>query len=89
MERRDVDVGSSPQEMPAVVLHAIGGTLLLTSDPTGATVLVDGKKIAQVTPAQIPLPPGKHMLTLEKDGRQSTKSVEVKTGIITLRMEFE
>ena len=34
LERRDVDVGSSPQELPAVVLVPIGGTLVLTSVPT-------------------------------------------------------
>ena len=89
LERREVDVGSSPQEMPAVVLHPFGGTVWLTSVPSGATVLVNGKKIAQVTPAQIPLAPGTYKITVEKDGREATRSVQVGTGIVYLKLLFE
>jgi DNA-binding beta-propeller fold protein YncE len=89
LERREVDVGSSPQEMPAVVLHPYGGTVWLTSVPSGATVLVNGKKIAQVTPAQIPLAPGTYKITVEKDGREATRSVQVGTGIVYLKLLFE
>jgi len=88
-ERRDVDVGSSPQEMPAVVLQPFGGTVWLTSVPSGATVLVNGKRIAQVTPAQIPLSPGTYKITVEKDGKQASRAVEVRTGIVYLKLLFE
>jgi serine/threonine protein kinase len=89
LERRDVDVGSSPQEMPAVVLRALGGTVWLTSVPSGAAVLVNGKRIPQVTPAQIPLAPGSYKITVEKDGRQASRTVEVRSGISYLRLLFE
>jgi hypothetical protein len=88
LERREVDVGSSPQEMPAVVLHPFGGTVWLTSEPAGATVMVNGKKIPQLTPAQIQLPPGKYTIAVEKDGRQATKMVEVGTAIVYLKLVF-
>jgi hypothetical protein len=88
LERREVDVGSSPQEMPAVVLHPIGGTVWLTSVPPGAAVMVNGKRIAQVTPAQIPLSPGTYKITVEKDGKQASGAVEVRSGIVYLKLSF-
>jgi serine/threonine-protein kinase len=81
IEHRYVVVGSAPLELPPVVLHASGGTLMLTSSPTGATVLVNGRRIEQVTPVQIPLSLGTYTVTLEKDGRQVTEKVEVRNGI--------
>ena len=53
---------------------------MLTSDPLGATILVNGKKIAQMTPAQLPLTPGTYNITIEKDGRQSSRPVEIRNG---------
>jgi len=88
IERREIDVGSSPQELPAIVLHAPGGTLMLTTVPSGASVLVDGKPIPQTTPAQIPLPLGSHKVTVKKDGLESTQTVEIRAGISTLRISL-
>ncbi len=82
VERRDVDVGSSGVELPAVVLRSVQGTLMLSSDPAGATVLVNGKRQPQVTPAQIQLAPGSYSVTVEwKDGKQATRTVQIKDGI--------
>ena len=75
--------------MPAVVLHPFGGTIWLSSVPSGAAVLVNGKKIAQVTPAQIQLSPGTYKITVEKDGKQASRSVEVRSGIVYLKLLFE
>jgi len=80
IEHREVEVGSGPIEMPAIILRAPGGTLMLTSDPVGASISVNGKKIAQVTPAQIALAPGTYRITVEKNGKQSTQPVEVQNG---------
>ena len=82
MERRDVEVGSGPVEMPPVVLRSHAGTLMLSSDPAGAAVLVNGRRVPQTTPAQLPLAPGTYQITVEKDGRQSTSSVEIRNGEI-------
>ena len=81
IEHRYVAVLSAPLELPPVVLRASGGTLMLTSDPAGATVLVNGRPIPQVTPVQIPLSLGTYTVTVEKDGRQVTEKVEVHNGI--------
>ena len=86
IERREIDVGSSPQELPAIVLHAPGGTLMLTSVPSGAAILVDGKRLPQTTPAQIPLSLGSHKVTVQMDGRETTQTVEIRAGISTLRI---
>jgi len=82
IENRDVEVGSSPMELPAVVLRAVQGTLMLTSQPEGAAVLVNGKRYTQSTPAQINLAPGTYSITVEwKDGKQATRAVEIRNGI--------
>jgi len=82
LERREVEVGSSAVEIPAVVMRSQQGTLMLTSSPTGAAVLVNGKRQTQVTPAQIPLAPGSYSITVEwKDGKKATRTVQIKDGI--------
>ncbi len=85
MERREVMVDAGPQEMPAIVLHQQSGTLMLTSMPSGAAILVNGKRYSQTTPAQIQLPPGSYTIQVEKDGKQSPgKSVDIRNGVISL-----
>ena len=82
VERRDLEVGSSAVELPAVVLRAVQGTLMLSSDPIGAAVLVNGKLQPQVTPAQIQLAPGSYSITVKwKDGKQATRTVQITDGI--------
>jgi hypothetical protein len=81
IEYREITVGGSPIEMPPVMLRPAGGTLMLSSEPPGAAVIVDGKKIDMVTPAQIPLALGSYSIMVEKDGRHATERVEIKSGI--------
>jgi len=85
-ESRQVDVGSNPVEMDAIVLRAPAGTLMLTSVPAGATVLVNGKRVPGTTPTQIPLAPGSYKVTVQKDGIESTQTVEVHGGISYLKV---
>ena len=86
VETREVDIGSGPLELPAVVLRTQTGTLMLASTPPGASVSVDGKATGQVTPAQLSLTPGTHQITVEKDGLQSTQTVEIRGGLSTLKI---
>jgi serine/threonine-protein kinase len=81
MERREFLMGNGPQELAPLVLRAAAGTLMLTSDPLGASVSVNGKRIDMVTPAQIPLAPGTYLIGIEKDGRQASAQVEVHNGL--------
>jgi len=82
LERREVEVGASAVELPTVVMRSKQGTLMLTSSPAGASVLVNGQRQTQVTPAQIPLAPGSYAITVEwKDGKKASRTVQVKDGI--------
>ncbi len=55
----------------------------VTSDPAGATILVDGAAIPEKTPADIQLAPGTHKITLKAEGRkdlEQTVQVAAFTG---------
>ncbi len=80
IEHRDIDMGTGPLELPAVILHAQSGALMLSSTPPGATILVNGKAVTEVTPARLVLPPGTYKITVEKNGQSSTTTVEIHNG---------
>jgi len=84
-EHREVDVSGAPMELPAIILHAAGGTLMLTSTPKGATILVNGKATGKSTPTDLTLAPGKYEITVELNGRQSTQTVTIGSGISYLK----
>ena len=86
IERREFTVGTGPMELTPVALRRAGGTLMLTSVPDGAVISVDGKRIDQVTPAQIPLALGVYSIMIEKGGRQATEQVEIKNGMTTRKI---
>src|ERR1035437_1534753 len=86
IERREFTVGAVPLELTPVTLRPAGGTLLLTSEPKGAAISVNGKRIDQVTPAQIPLALGVYSIMIEKDGRQATEQVEIKDGMTSRKI---
>jgi len=86
IERREFTVGAGPLALTPVALRPVGGTLLLTSEPKGAAISVNGKRIDQVTPAQIPLALGVYSIMIEKDGRQATEQVEIKDGMTTRKI---
>jgi len=86
IERRDFTVGASPLELASVPMRPAGGTLMLTSVPAGATITVNGRRLEQVTPAQIPLAVGAYSILVEKGGLQSTERVEMTSGIVTRKV---
>ena len=90
VEHRDVVVGSSAVDLPLVTLHAPSGTLMLTTVPDDAAVSVNGRRLPQSTPAQIPLEPGDYKITVEKNGKSATSQVEIRNGAISyLRITLE
>jgi hypothetical protein len=90
VEHRDVVVGSGAVDLPLVTLRAPSGTLMLTTVPDGATVSVNGRRLPQATPAQIPLEPGDYKITVEKNGKSATSQVEIRNGSISyLRITLE
>jgi len=86
VESREVEVGSNPIELGLVMLRPLGGAIMLTSEPSGAAVLVNDKRIDKTTPAQIQLAPGTYKITVEKDGKQSSETVEVRSGLRYLKI---
>jgi serine/threonine protein kinase len=82
IEHRDVTVGSESLELPAVILHAFSGVLMLSSTPPGASILVNGRTVTETTPAQLSLPPGSYKIAVQKNGQQVVRSVEIHNGEI-------
>ncbi|MCC6537732.1 MAG: protein kinase [Bryobacterales bacterium] len=79
-----------PQEEHASLrLDPLSGTLMISTTPAGAQILIDGAAREQTTPATLRLPPGKHRVTLKLAGRADhTQEVEVRDEAIT-QVDFE
>lgn len=57
------------------------GTVRVTSDPPGATVLVDGRTVG-ATPIELVLPAGPHAVRVEKSGfLENAEALEVRSGV--------
>jgi hypothetical protein len=80
IEHRDVTVGSESMELPAVILHAFYGVLMLSSTPLGASILVNGRPVPEITPAQLSLAPGTYKISVQKNGMQTVSTVEIHNG---------
>jgi serine/threonine protein kinase len=85
-EYREVRIGDTAQDVPPITLRKPSGTLMLTTNPSGASVRVNGQLIQQVTPAQITLPPGNYSITVEKGGKTQTQKVDIGQGMVYLRI---
>ncbi len=79
-EHREINVANGPQDLAPVVLHREGGTVMLSSNPQGASVTVNGKPQDKTTPLQLNLPPGTYTIGVSKDGRSESKTVQVRNG---------
>jgi len=75
IERRDLEVGAGAYDLPPIILNASFGTLLLSSDPPGAAVTLNGKRLSQVTPTSLQLSPGTYNVAVEKGGRRGVGTV--------------
>ena len=64
-----------------IQLRQITGTLLISSDPTGAEVLIDGRAVPGATNMQYDVPPGFHLVLVRKQGAGTgERSVRVQEG---------
>jgi serine/threonine-protein kinase len=88
-EYRDLHVADTALDVPPITLRRPSGTLMLTTNPPGASVRIDGKLTRDVTPAQITLAPGSYLVTVEKDGRSRTQRVEMQESLIYLRVPLD
>src|SRR5450830_66305 len=88
---RTVDLSDATQSTQDVSLVKAFGKLSITSDPTGAQVVMDGKPYG-VTPLKInSFPVGNYALTLKLDGSKNiTDVLAVKEGIVlTKQYKFD
>jgi hypothetical protein len=67
-EIRTVDVTSAAKAFLVVHLTAQVASLNVSSDPAGASIYVDGKETAKVTPSVITLEKGNHTILVRKTG---------------------
>ena len=82
--RRSFKVTSEPMDLE-FELRPITGTLMVSSNPSGADVYVNGKKTASKTNSMLKLPPGYHLIRVEKDGVVAEQSVEIGQNELTTR----
>ncbi len=64
------------------------GTLRVESNPPGAQIYIDNELRRETTPATFVLSPGRHHITVVKDGRRGEQDVEVRDGAL-LRYALE
>ncbi len=83
-EYREIHVGETAQDVPPITLRKPSATLMLTTNPPGANVRVDGKLLPQMTPTAISLPPGTYSITVEKGSQQRTQKVEIQQSLVYL-----
>ena len=67
-EIRTVDVTSAAKAFLVVHLTAQVATVNVSSDPAGASIFVDGRDTARVTPAVLALEKGNHTILVRKPG---------------------
>ncbi len=79
-ERTDAPDAAQVEERIAG-LRARPATVVITSTPAGAVITVDGDPQEQVTPAEIEVPPGEHVVALTlQDYEPASETVEVAPG---------
>jgi serine/threonine protein kinase len=68
-ESRSVDLGLGGKSQVVVHLTQLGVTLMVSSQPAGASVFIDGKNAGHTTPAHIAVSErGTHTILVRKDG---------------------
>ena len=88
-ESREIRIGDTAMDVPSISLRRPSGTLMLNTNPPGASVRINGKVIPEITPAQITLPPGSYSVTVEKEGRSQTQRIELRESPLYLRIPLE
>ena len=74
--RRLFKLTSEPMDLE-FELRQITGTLMVSSDPSGANVYVNGERMASKTNSMLKLPPGYHLVRVAKDGAVAERSIEI------------
>jgi len=87
---RPISVRDASFDLPVLTMDQSTGTLMLQTDPPGATITIDDKRWADVTPTPVHLPPGKYKLTLEKGNLKASRNIEIRDGeLSTLKVPLQ
>ena len=82
LEMRPEAVDRPEIEKKISELRATPATLVVTSDPSGAAIRVDGTETGKVTPAEIELAPGQHKIGLSLGGQpEVTQDLDAQFGV--------
>ncbi|MCU1257384.1 MAG: serine/threonine protein kinase [Bryobacterales bacterium] len=79
-ERRQIRVEGERLDVPPVTLRPAGGTLMLSTIPSGANIFINDKLLTELTPAQLSLAPGSYRVSVERNGSRTTQQVEIRNG---------
>ena len=85
-EFREIHVSDAALDVGQITLRQPMGTLMLTTNPSGARIRVNGELVSQVTPAELPLRPGAYAITVEKDGLSRTERIQIRENPFYLRI---
>ena len=79
-------MGDEAQDLPPITLRQPGGTLMITTDPAGASISINGQMVTEKTPAALTLKPGSYSVTVEKNGVSKTQPIAVPDGTLYVRI---
>jgi serine/threonine-protein kinase len=82
--RRTLRIFQTPADTDLFLnLDRSTGTVVVRSEPPGATIVIDGQQRTERTPAMLTLPVGTHMLEVVGSGRRESHQVTVRDASIT------
>jgi eukaryotic-like serine/threonine-protein kinase len=67
-DTRSVEVASGAKATTTIHLSQLSATLIVKSDPPGASIYIDSKEVGTKTPAQVSVPKGQHLVLVRKEG---------------------
>ncbi len=81
-ETRTLEIASRSKSFLVVQLAEVACVVLVTADPPGATIFIDGRDSGRVTPSQITIEkPGSHTILVRKQGYlEETTTVNLQPG---------
>jgi len=67
-DSRTIKVVSGSKASVVIHLNQLSATLSVTSNPAGANIYVDGRDMGKLTPAQVSVDKGQHVILIRKSG---------------------
>ena len=82
--RQALKIFQAPQDGDVFLnLDRTTGTVMIRSEPRGASIYVDGQLRKEKTPALLRLPTGKHSIEVVQDDRRETRDLTIAESVIT------